>query len=113
MADIVVTVPKGYFKEARYTKDYFTFGGTRKPKRLKYRDRIYIAYEGRIEEFYTFEGYDEEFDHLEVQFYFGDRRQLVKPFPCKGFQGFRYAETVGLDRKRGRAKRRAPRKRKR
>ena len=105
MADIVVTVPKGYFEGERYQKDTFGFGGTRKPKRLKYHDRIYIVYEGLIEEFYPFEDYETEPDEDHFEFYLGVRRQLAKPFPCKGFQGFRYAERMGLNRKRGKVRR--------
>lgn len=102
--DIVVTVPKGYFRdEGRYEKAFFTLGG-RRPKRLKWNDRIYIAYEGFIEEFYEFWGYNPGPD---VEFEFGNQRELSRPFPCKGFQGFRYADRMGLTRQRGRSKRRA------
>ncbi len=101
MSDIVVTVPKGYFKNERYEKAWFGLGG-HKPKRLKWKDRIYILYEGLIEEFYLFCGYSIE-DDDNYEFDLGRHRRLVRPFPCKGFQGFRYAEKIGLNRKRGRA----------
>ena len=104
MSDIVVTVPKGYFEGERYQKDTFTFSSTRKPKRLKPNDRIYIVYEGLIEEFYPFEGYESEPDDDYFEFYLGGRRRLFKAFPCKGFRGFRYAETFGLTRRRGRGR---------
>ena len=113
MSDIVVTVPKGYFKEGRYQKDSFMFSGTRKPKRLKLRERIYIAYEGVIEEFYSFMGYLSEPDDDYFEFYLGDVRKLYRPFPCKGFQGFRYADRMGLSKERGNAPRIRYKKRRR
>lgn len=101
MSDIVVTVPKGYFRNERYEKDCFTLGGHR-PIRLNWKDRIYIVYEGLIEEFYYFCGYGTGPD---VEFQLTNRRELYRPFPCRGFQGFRYAGRIGLTRQRGRAKR--------
>ena len=100
MADIVVTIPKGYFDEPGfYTKDTFRIG--RRPKRLEEGDTIFLVYQGEVLYRAYFDGFIDDVDCGATENYwdginleFSDFKELEKPVPLKGFRGFRYVDRL-------------------
>ncbi len=94
--NIVVTIPKGWFKRVSYRRKGFIHL-KRKPKSLERGDRVYICYEGKVDHYYDFKGYDEDARQESLRegdgkFYldFSSYHKLKRAVKKKGFRGFRY-----------------------
>ncbi len=105
MADIVVTIPKGYFDEnGQYAKTHFSIG--RHPKRWNedpvHPSTIFFVYEGAVRYWADLETLCDEDMTCEVtgkkwkglNLNFSCFKEMKRPVPMTGFRSFRYLDRM-------------------